>query len=304
MATDPHSQATTCDGDLKREHQKGMIAACNSGNLARLQELLKATGVKKGDSPVELHWISHPTEAPPSCLIAHVVEYKHSELLACLLDIYPYASTKTDLILRHACANPDLPTSKLLHARDPSVVDHEFYTGGTLFIETCHTGDPLLPSFLLDQDADPNGIGQGTSFPPLETAIMSKQPLWLIEKLVTKGASVRLSSLEIQHRSKKELGHILTLIPDCPTNIEQSCADTLAKVRDSGDKELIASLKKWIKRVKRRQALREKSAKAGKPKQKSWWQRFLGRWTWFSRRDEGQTLLQAKESYSGKGVND
>lgn len=200
---------------MERQHQTAMMEACDTGDVALLRRLFEAAGVKKGDAPVEPSWISYPSDCAPvpasgpaatSSLVSHAVKHKHDNVLAYLLNTYPTASVNTDAILAAACADPHLPSIELLCARDPSIVDHEFEEAGygeTMLMKACGTGDPLLPAFLLDHGADVNESVLGAFQGPLSTAVESSQALWMIEKMVAKGARVHQFCVVAAIRNKR-----------------------------------------------------------------------------------------------------
>lgn len=292
MATDGRPQRTKSDSDVDRQHQREMFEACDTGDLTRLQQLLEAADVKKGDAPVEPTWKSYPSEvasvpssgpAATSSLLAHAVTHKRPNVLAYLLDTYPTASIKIDAILGAACANPDLTTFELLYARDPSIVNHEFEEvtyGETLLMQALRSDDPLFPDFLLDHGADPNESGLGAFQTPLRTAFESDQPLWLIEKMVTKSGA-RVHSLFVTAAIDAKRADVARFFLDrCYIDDENGLEkdDGLSgKVRELDDPELTKALERRLRKEVTNSSLIQGNREKGQAKQKSWMQRLLRR---------------------------
>ena len=177
-----------------QNNQKAMIEACESGDVSRLQQLLQACDVRDGDAPVDPKYNEPdpPQLAPPATwkLITAAVGNGQSTIVALILKTYPNVALNRQSILEAALAKPHLDTFKLLHAHSPSIVNYGFDSLNTsLLMETCRSGDPLLPNYLLDNGADPNEGG----FPgagPLFYAVKFEQPLAIIVKMVDRGSSV------------------------------------------------------------------------------------------------------------------
>ncbi|KAI4193865.1 MAG: hypothetical protein LQ350_008113 [Teloschistes chrysophthalmus] len=202
------SRDSTQDGE---QRQQEMLAACSAGNLEKLQQLLSAAGAKAGDDPVEGKWLSYPSQFDPvpssgpaatSVLLAHAVIGARPNTLAYLLATYPTSSVKS--VLWGAFEHPDLATFKLLYRRDPSIVNHEFESGETALMVACLEGapNPLLPTFLLENGADPNRSGLGLTG-PLVYAVEYKQPLSLIRMMVEVGASVKTVYIHVAIRHRR-----------------------------------------------------------------------------------------------------
>lgn len=171
-----------------------MIEACEFGNVPRLQQLLQTCDVSDGDAPVDPKYgePDPPHSAPPPTwkLVTAAVGHGQSSIVALLIKTYPAVNLNRQSILEAALAKPHLETFKLLHAHSPSIVNYEFDSLNTsLLMETCRSGHPLLPDYLLDNGADPNEGG----FPgagPLFYAVQFGQPLGVVVKMVNRGALV------------------------------------------------------------------------------------------------------------------
>ena len=215
MSSEEISNSTnscSCDGAQQgNQRQQKMLAACAAGDLGELQQLLSAAGAKAGDAPIESTWAFYPSQINPvpssgppatSALLAHAVIHARPEILAYLLAIYPTAPVNS--VLGSALAHPDLAIFKLLLARDRSIVNHEFESGETALMVACRDGapNPLLPTFLLENGADPNESGLGLTG-PLVYAIQYGQPLSLIEKMVKASAKVRTATICVAIRARK-----------------------------------------------------------------------------------------------------
>ena len=184
-----------------------MMAACKSGDVPRLQQLLSATGVHHGK--LEREQTSGLPEPLPMIMTA--VEQKQSAVVSLLLDTYPRVSVEHTSLLDLAFANPDLATFKLLFAKSPGIpgiVDFEFeHLHTTSLMEACRSGNPVLPDFLLDHGADPEEGG----FPgmgPLYYAVLFSQPIELIAKMIEQGAVVR--SAVMREAIRKERPELLS----------------------------------------------------------------------------------------------
>ena len=174
--------------------QTAMMEACESGDVAKLQRLLQSCNVEEGDPPVEPKYgePDPPQSAPPATwkMITSAVLHGQSSILALILKTYPAVKLNGQSILEAALSNPQLETFKLLHAHSPTILNYEFDALNTsLLMEACRNGDPLLPTYLLDNGADTNEGG----FPgmgPLFYAVTFEQPLDVIVKMLDCGAVV------------------------------------------------------------------------------------------------------------------
>ena len=228
------------------QRQQKILAACTAGNLDEFRQLLAAAGAKPGDAPIEPTWSSYPSDfnpvpssGPPatSTLLAHAVIHARINILAHLLAIYPTAPVNT--VLGSALAHPDLATFKLLHARDPSIVNHEFEDKTTALMTACRDGavNPLLPTFLLEHGADPNESGLGLTG-PLVFAVQYGQPLSLIKKMVDKGARVTTASINVALRDRR-FDVARYFLEKCRIDNEQDLEKLVQKdVSECGSKEV------------------------------------------------------------------
>lgn len=187
--------------------QKAMIEACESGDVPKLQQLLQACDVRDGDPPVDPKY-GEPDpllSAPPPTwkLVTAAVDHGQSPIVALILKTYPTVDLNRQSVLEAALAKPHLETFKLLHAHSPSIVNYEFDSQNTsLLMETCRSGHPLLPNYLLDNGADPNEGG----FPgagPLFYAVKFEQPMGVIVKMVDRGALVTSAVLNEAIRKQR-----------------------------------------------------------------------------------------------------
>ncbi|KAL8792756.1 MAG: hypothetical protein Q9195_004643 [Heterodermia aff. obscurata] len=231
-----------------------MIAACVSGDLEELQQLLSAAGAKAGDAPVELTWESNPIPpsgpAVTSTLMAYAVINARLNILTYLLTIYPTAPVKS--VLGSALAHPDSAVFTFLHARDPSIVNHEVEPRETALMVACRDGasNPLLPAFLLEHGADPNGLG--TIAGPLYYAVQYGQPLPLIDKMVAAGARVRTPTIIIAVRERR-FDVARYFLEKCRIEDEQDLEKYVGKdVSESGSQELQTAFGKRVEKRARR----------------------------------------------------
>lgn len=220
MASIRHSQSPE-DGDPSLSaHQRTMMDACASGDVQRLHELFNQNGVKRGDPPVEWRLLQYPkmiatvpASGPPSAsqMVNTAVANQQPSILALLLTTYPSLSVQDDCILNAACANPDLDVFKMLHSRYPGIINHEEYSGfSTALIEACHSGNPLIPNYLLDHGANPE-LGGLRGMAALYSAVIAGQPVTLIAKMVDCGAILRSSAVAeaVRYRRIEQLPFLL-----------------------------------------------------------------------------------------------
>jgi len=128
-------------------------------------------------------------------LVYTAVKHKRSSVLAFILLEYPDLEIGDEPILQTAFDNPDLEVFKLLHKHSPLIVlCDQFFNHGNASSEVCRTRNPVIPNYLLDHRADPNQSASGPCR-ALHCAIISSQPLRLIEKIVEAGACVTCSEV-------------------------------------------------------------------------------------------------------------
>ena len=222
----------------------GMIEACESGDVPRLQQLLQACHVKPGDAPVDPKYgePNPPRSAPPPTwkLIAAAVRHGHSSVVALLLKTYPSVNIKRQSILDATLAKPHLETFKVLHAHSPSIVNYEFDALNTsLLMEACRGGNLLLPNFLLDNGANPNEGG----FPgagPLFYAVRFEQPLDIIMKMVDRGALI--TNAVLTEAIRKQRTTILRFL--LKRGGLKDPLKALECAHETGDKEIISLIER------------------------------------------------------------
>lgn len=252
----PQTPADHERAEDERLTQRAMLDACQTGDVLKLQQLFKATCVRKGDPPVEPHWISYPDKVEPvpasgpaatSSMIWTAVRYKQPETLALLLATYPEAHIQEAGLLKAAFAHPHLETFKLLHHHCPSIVTFDdFPCHETALMEACRGGNPLIPNYLLDNGADPNEGGIGF-MGPLSYAVTLGQPLEFIIRLVNAGAHV-LNFSVIDGIRQQRPDVVSFLLNRCWFECRmEGLRDALKEAHEMKNKETIALIEKQIK---------------------------------------------------------
>ena len=99
-------------------------------------------------------------------------------------------------MLEQAFANPNLEVFQLLHAHSPSITNYVWFMDlhSTLLESlTLGGGDPMIPNFLLDHDADPNSTRENMLsryWNALFASIQHGHPFEFVEKLLDHGADI------------------------------------------------------------------------------------------------------------------
>jgi len=195
-------------------HQQEMMKACETGDVSRLRGLFDAAGVTRGDNATQraVDPIYHSGPPATSDMIHIAVTHNQPAILRLLLDCYSNADVSQISLLGSECANPDLPTLKVLHSHDPSIVNYAWDEKGldTLLEDYCRSGDAQLSQFLLENGANPNGAGPPSPTSPLRIAITSDQPPSLISKLIRCGAQVH--SIDVMYAMRRRDSEITKLL--------------------------------------------------------------------------------------------
>lgn len=249
-----------CDGEMPT-HQLEMLKACETGDIGKLKGLFSAANLSEINTATQLGIDFIPRSGPPatSALLYSAVTHNRPEILQFLLKTYPNASIASDVLLGSRYANPDLPTLKVLHSHDPSIVNYGMQqTDGMdyLLLDYCRDGDPQLAGYLLDNGADPNAEEfPALNFCPLQIAINSGQPPSLINKLIECGAKV--SVMEVTYAIRKQRMDILELVlSHCQWRAyrqspRKKMKEVLQKARETGNMELIALVKNQTRKAKK-----------------------------------------------------
>lgn len=247
-----------------------LIAACASGDVCTLRQLLHLFDEKQTDSAV-------PDDLLPAwTMILTAVEQKQTAIIEILLSTYPQWNMCNPTLLRQAFANPDLKTFELLHSHNPSISNMEFQSSNsTALMESCTGGNPLIPNYLLDHGADVNDggfPGQG----PLYAAVCKRQPVTLVKKMVDLGAIITPAVLQaaIYQQQVSSLEFLLKVGSYDPTNLYVQVA------RETKNEQIIALMetraKNLTKAERRLEADRARVKKAESGSRK-WWQVFSGK---------------------------
>ena len=165
------------------------VKLCANGDVDSLKWLLRITRANPPESSIE------PTQLPKFDMLKAAVEHKHPVILELLLLTYPQWRIYCPRYLDLAYVNPHYQTFSLLHACAPNIINMDFdRSRSTTLMESCRSGNPLIPEYLIDCGADVNG-GTFSNYGPLYTAVTYRQPLSLIRKFIGRGASVNRSAI-------------------------------------------------------------------------------------------------------------
>lgn len=210
----PPQQSADLEQLQPMQNQNAMLDACEAGDVTKLQQLLKAAGVKHGDNEFEpFYGEPVPATGPPptSTMITAAVAHKQPSVVSLLLSVYRNVHLDRDSIWEAALSQPDLPTLEVLHSHTPTIVNYAFReTHRTLLMQACRSSDPFLPMCLLRLGADPSECDlSGTG--PLYYAVTYSQPFDVIVKLVEHGAVAtdRVIQAAMPHRDLECLKFLL-----------------------------------------------------------------------------------------------
>lgn len=238
--------------------QQEMMQACETGNVLKLQNLFDAAGVTIRDHATQ-RTVDPIYRSGPSAIydmVHKAVTHNRPAILKLLFEIYPSFCISHDALLGSTCANPDLPTFKVLHAHDPSIVNYELDEKGleTLLMDYCRSGDPRLPEYLLDNGADPDWSGPPGIQSPLSAAITSDQPPSLISKIIRCGAEVR--TIDVAYAMRQQRTDITALLlSGCQweaygTAREVNLKNALQDAHETRNEEIISIMEKYMKNEK------------------------------------------------------
>ena len=208
---------------------------------------------------------------PPttSDLLYASISHRQPAILEYLLEIYPDACIAEDILLGPTYANPDLPTLKVLYDHDPSTIEYRMeHTQGcfTLLMEYCGSGDPLLPSFLLEMGANPNENGLILPIDPLQQATQFGQPLSLILLMIQCHVKIKLFHvLQAIYHKRTDLLDILLHHCQWKFAIYSRCGDKKVvrrAARDQSNDKVIVIVENYMRNQK---------------KIRKWWQYLVGK---------------------------
>ncbi|KAK7714788.1 hypothetical protein SLS57_007031 [Botryosphaeria dothidea] len=249
MTSSPNNQVQT-----EPAHQS-IMDACKSGDLEKLQQLFRDANVKEGDNPV----LPHPqpdgatSPAPVTVdLLTTAVAHRHPHIVAFLLSTYPKVRVDYESVLQAAFQNPHLDTFKLLHAHQPGIVLHEFDPWRNALSEACDGGksDPTIPDYLIDHGAAESEAAGGPRGTPLGAAILSGQPLQLIQKMISNG--VPLGHLHVSLCLTAKRADVLQFLLESPSlslSTDEVQQD-LARSKEIGDANLVSVIENYIQNTR------------------------------------------------------
>jgi len=264
---DQHTQKEQPDEQGIYLNEAELIAACASGDLCRLRQLLHLVDENQTDSAV-------PEDLLPAwMMIFTAVERKHTGILELLLSTYPKWNMYNPIMLRQLFANPDLKTFQLLHSHNPSIINMEFQSSkSTALMESCVGGNPLIPNYLLDHGADVNDGG----FPgrgPLHAAVSQMQPVALVKKMVDLGAIITPTVLyaAIQQQQVCSLELLLKFGTYDPS---KSYLKMARETKNEKITALVETRAKNLTKAERRLEAERASFKKAASGSKKWWRVF------------------------------
>lgn len=261
---DQHIQEAQPDEQRVYPNKAELIAACVSGDVDKLRQLLHSVDEKQIDSTIlEDQWT----------MITTAVEQKQSAILEYLLSTYPKWNLCDPSLVRQAFANPNLKTFQVLHLHYPDIINMEIRSSNsTVLWESCSGGNPLIPNYLLDHGADVNEGGlPGQN--PLFAAVSQMQPVTLVKKMVGLGAIITPNVMRaaIYHQQVSSLEFLLKVGPYYRMN------SYLEQARETKNEEIIAVVERRAKnptKAERRSEAVSARAKKTESGTKKWWQIF------------------------------
>lgn len=261
LATSGHSH--TRDEPSLCEEEMDTVNACAAGDIRRLKEVLYTLD-KLGDKRA-----TESNTLPLRQMLTVAIEHKQATVVESLLNAYPQLEMCDVNLLRAAFENPHLPTFKLLHSCSPDIINMEFHvSNSTALVESLVSPDPSIPNYMLDHGALVNEGGYH-SLGALEAAVLRKQPLELIEKMVDLGAIIKKTALRFA--VGRQDTRILKLLLDHGP-YDQSALTCAHETRNEAVIALVEKrAKNLTKREKRQEANRIKSEQKDHGYIK-WWQ--------------------------------
>ena len=131
-----------------------LLKSCVTGDLKHLKRIVRKLGEKSETSP------TIGSQMLQVNMMIAAITHKQSTVLEWLLLEYPFPIYSLIDILSAALEHPHYQTFRLLHACAPGIVDTEMSQHTmTLFEESCHGGNPLIPDCLIECGADLNVQG-------------------------------------------------------------------------------------------------------------------------------------------------
>ena len=175
-----------------------MLNACMSGDVATLQRLFEARGIRKGSKAVS---VFSPNNPPPiNHLLEAAITNGNPSIVCLLLETYEWISFGGNVItalLNH----PDLANLEALYNHDNRIVNYEWDSQGvtTFVTEACKQPPekivPLL-HFLVEHDASLDVGGFRFQF-AVHAALCGNQPLDVIEAMIKKSGPVYPQAAEM-----------------------------------------------------------------------------------------------------------
>jgi hypothetical protein len=250
-----HWKADEYDPRPLQDHQKAMIAACESGDLPALQQLFETHSVKRGDPPIQRY---APESGAPATwrLITAAVAHQHPSVVNFLLSTYPKVNIRHGTIVRAVLDDPDVETLEILQSHlDPhsrpylgpsSIATFEWDDHCNTFLtEACRISEDWLIYYLLDHGANPSlGWFHGGA---LHVAMVSSRSIKVIQKLFEKGARINLVTIgtAINHQRVDVLKLLFTdsKLSDQVDSAIKEPQKLLEDARKKDNEEVIALIK-------------------------------------------------------------
>ncbi|KAL8634727.1 MAG: hypothetical protein Q9228_007697 [Teloschistes exilis] len=222
--------------------EQEMLEACAAGDTDRVKQFVSDTNADKGGD-----WIYHADHPSLYGLMAVALYHRKPAIVQYLLQTFP--KIPIDLhangLLQIALRNPDLETFRVIYSHNPRVAYCEAMSGNdNTLTESCRSGDPVIPNFLLDHGVDPS---QGGLFRNgcLRDAIQYDQPLDLIVKIVKCGGRIEENETMIAAQYGR-IDVLRYLLSNGPYDLR---GHLLRVAHESGNKEIISLVEERAKNL-------------------------------------------------------
>jgi hypothetical protein len=166
-------------------YQREMLNACSISNLPEFKRLFQAQRTISGpptfcENDTLALWPSYRY-----AILKTAIDKKHDFIVGLLLQDHPTTGYWGCCTIRAILKSNHLPTLKLFHALDPSIVDTESETYITALDYACELSSDEMINFFLDNGADTNS---GQCRTCLHSALTYGRSLDIMIKMLDKGA--------------------------------------------------------------------------------------------------------------------